>query len=58
LAFLVEPNPEDMAGGITEALQEEREVNHKTANAKRLYSQKYARPVYVKKMRRVMELLY
>ena len=49
MAFLVEPNPEDMAGGIIEALQEEREVNHKTAGAKRPYSQKYARPVYVKK---------
>jgi hypothetical protein len=57
VAFLVEPNPEDMAGGIIEELQEERKVNHKTANAKRLYSQKYARPVYVKKMIRVMALL-
>jgi glycosyltransferase involved in cell wall biosynthesis len=57
VAFLVEPNPGDMAGGIIEALQEDGEGSHKAANAGRLYTQKYARPVYIEKMRRVMELL-
>ncbi len=57
VAFLVDPNPEVMAEGLIRALQPDGEGLQKVKNAKRLYEQKYARPVYEQKMRHVLNLL-
>lgn len=57
VAFLVDPVPEDMARGILEALDANGERHRIAANARRLYEQKYSRPVYEGKMRRLLELL-
>jgi len=57
VAFLVEPNPEGMAGGILTALRSGGSSQLVAANARRLYEQKYSRPAYVMKMRNLLELL-
>jgi glycosyltransferase involved in cell wall biosynthesis len=57
VAFLVEPNPDAMAEGLIKALQNDGESRRKSENAKNLYEKKYSRPVYEKKMRRVLNLL-
>jgi len=57
VAFLVSPEPEDMADGILKALNVSEDRSNVAHNAKNLYEQKYARPVYEKKMWKVLELL-
>jgi glycosyltransferase involved in cell wall biosynthesis len=57
VAFLVEPEPEDMARGILAALKPDGEGSHNAANAMGLYQAKYSRPVYVGKMKRLLENL-
>ncbi|MFQ5757710.1 MAG: glycosyltransferase [Acidiferrobacterales bacterium] len=57
VAFLVEPERNDLARGITEALSSEDQRREKAENAKKLYEQKYSRRVYVEKMRRLLEIL-
>jgi glycosyltransferase involved in cell wall biosynthesis len=57
VAFLVEPDPEDMAHGILAALESNGDSHRLAANARRLYEQKYSRPVYEQKMQRLLELL-
>jgi glycosyltransferase involved in cell wall biosynthesis len=57
VAFLVEPEPKDMARGILAALKLDGEGRHIAANAMRLYEEKYSRPVYVGKMKRLLETL-
>jgi len=57
VAFLVEPEPADMARGVLAALNSDGDSQRIVANARRLYEQKYSRPVYEKKMRQLLELL-
>jgi glycosyltransferase involved in cell wall biosynthesis len=57
VAFLVNPEPKDMARGIIKALNQDGNSDRIVENAKKLYEQKYSRPVYVEKMRRVLQLL-
>ncbi|MFX0198287.1 MAG: glycosyltransferase family 4 protein [Candidatus Hodarchaeota archaeon] len=57
VAFLVKPEPEDMARGILKALNSDGEVQKITRNAKRLYEQKYSRPVYKKKLQQLFDYL-
>lgn len=57
VAFLVEPEPIDMARGIVEAIQNPKKAKEITANAKELYKQKYGRSVYEKKMLKVLQLV-
>ena len=57
VAFLVEPEPNAMASGILTALQSDRNNPRIATNARRLYEQKYSRPVYEQKMRRLLGLL-
>jgi glycosyltransferase involved in cell wall biosynthesis len=57
VAFLVEPNPDDMAAGIIRALSPEGEGNRIATNAKKLYEEKYSRPMYEEKIRRALKLL-
>lgn len=55
VAFLVEPEPQDMARGILAALAPHGEGQHKAANAQRLYEQKYSRTVYTDKMKNLLD---
>jgi len=55
--FLVEPNIEDMARGIIEALSDPELVSSKVACARDLYESEYSRPAYVDKMKRLLDLL-
>lgn len=57
VAFLTEPTPEAMARGIRQALTQDAEAQKRTDNARRLYAEKYSRPVYEAKMRRLLELV-
>jgi glycosyltransferase involved in cell wall biosynthesis len=56
VAFLVKPEPEDMAAGIIKALDQSNGCRI-SDNAKMLYKKKYDRPIYEEKMQRVLELL-
>jgi glycosyltransferase involved in cell wall biosynthesis len=56
VAFLVKPEPEDMAAGIIKALDRS-SVCCISDNAKMLYKKKYDRPIYEEKIKRVLELL-
>lgn len=53
VAFLVEPQPQDMAQGILAALDPDGEGRQKAANAQALYEQKYSRQVYTEKMKKL-----
>ncbi|NJR57496.1 MAG: glycosyltransferase [Cyanobacteria bacterium CRU_2_1] len=57
VAFLVEPEPGDMANGILRALQSETESQRRAANAQKLYEEKYSRNVYKEKMKKLLELV-
>jgi len=57
VAILVEPDPDDMARGLAEALSDHAKRQQIVAAAKKLYEEKYSRPVYMKKIRQLLELL-
>lgn len=56
-AFLVQPEPEDMARGIIAALNSDALREKVTRNAQKLYEENYSRPIYEQKMRKVLELV-
>ncbi|MGB3237093.1 MAG: glycosyltransferase [Geitlerinemataceae cyanobacterium] len=55
VAFLVEPQPQDMARGIIAALDPNGAGQQKAANAQRLYEEKYSRTVYTDKMKNLLD---
>lgn len=55
VAFLVDPDPEDMAQGILAALRSHDARKRIAEKAQYLYQMKYSRPVYVDKMKRLLE---
>ena len=57
VCFLVEPSADAMAAGILAALSDERRRAQVAARARRLYEERYARPVYVSKMRQLLDVL-
>lgn len=57
IAFLIEPTAQGMAQGILDALADEQRAQAKAQAAKRVYEEKYSRPVYTGKMQRLLELL-
>jgi glycosyltransferase involved in cell wall biosynthesis len=57
LAFLVEPDANDMAEGMLHALTSASERERRSTNAKGRYERDYSRPAYVAKMRRLIDLL-
>jgi len=57
VAFLVEPDPNDMAAGILKAINQDEDRCCITANAIKFYDQMYSRAVYEEKMRKVLEIL-
>ena len=54
VAFLVDPEPEDMARGILASLESGDKARQLARNAAILYRQKYSRPVYVGKMNQLL----
>lgn len=57
VAFLVEPKAQDMAQGLLAALGESALAAEKAGRAQELYNREYARPIYVQKLKRVLESL-
>ena len=55
VAFLVQLEAEDLARGILEATGPQ--ASEKAGNAKELYEREYSRPVYVKKLKSVLEMV-
>jgi len=57
VAFLVDPEPEDMTRGILAALESGDKARQVAGNAVMLYREKYSRPVYIGKMKHLLGLL-
>lgn len=57
VCFLVEPEPQDLARGILDALSNQEEAKQKALNARKLYEQKYSREVYTDKMVNLLEFV-
>lgn len=57
VCFLVEPEPEDMARGLIEALADEEERSRKVAAALELYETEYSRSRYEQKIDQLLEVL-
>jgi glycosyltransferase involved in cell wall biosynthesis len=57
VAFLVKPEPHDMAKGLMRALSSDEHRLTVVRAAQHLYAEKYARPVYEAKMRKVLEII-
>ncbi len=57
VAFLVNPNPEDMAKGILAAIQNEDLAKVKVNNALELYKNEYSRSVYKNKLKKLLDSL-
>jgi hypothetical protein len=53
----VEPEPSSMAEGLLAALGDPARSAAVAANARALYEREYARPVYERKIRRLLELV-
>ena len=54
VAFLVKPDPTDMANGILQAIDPSGESQRKAENAKKLYNSHYSRKAYVTKLLNVL----
>jgi glycosyltransferase involved in cell wall biosynthesis len=57
VCFLVDPEPESMAAGLLRALSEPAVAAERARNAQALYAREYARPVYVQKIGRLLEIV-
>lgn len=57
VCFLVDPEPESMAAGLMRALGEPAVAAERARNAQALYAREYARPVYVQKIGRLLEIV-
>lgn len=52
--FLVDPTPESIAEGMCEVLGDPAEAKRRAENARKLYHEKYARPIYETKIRALL----
>ena len=57
VAFLARPEADDLARALVLALSDPALARRKAEAAQALYARKYARPVYVNKLRQVLESL-
>jgi glycosyltransferase involved in cell wall biosynthesis len=57
VCFLVEPDAASLAGGLLEALKDEASAKARANNALALYEREYSRPVYERKIRRLLALV-
>lgn len=55
VAFLVDPTPEAIGKGITEALNNKDEAAKRISSARKMYEEKYSRDVYTKKLKTLFE---
>jgi hypothetical protein len=57
VAFLVNPEPHDMAVGLLSSLNSLEISKQKVGNAVKLYEEKYSRQIYTAKLKSLLELL-
>ena len=57
VAFLVEPTPDSIGKGITDALNSGPIAKEKINAAKKMYGEKYSRTIYTQKLKKLLELL-
>jgi len=57
VCFLVDPAPESMAEGLLMALEQPAEADARARQALKLYEREYSRPIYVEKIRRLLEIV-
>jgi len=57
VCILVEPSPEAMSAGLVRALTDAELTARLAANARRLYDDKYSRPIYVRKIQQLLQLV-
>jgi glycosyltransferase involved in cell wall biosynthesis len=57
VCFLVEPDAASLAGGLLAALTDKARAKERADNARALYETEYSRPVYERKVRRLLELV-
>jgi glycosyltransferase involved in cell wall biosynthesis len=57
VAYLVDPDPAGVAGGIVRALADGRANNRKAELAKALYADRYSRPVYEQKIQHMLKVI-
>jgi glycosyltransferase involved in cell wall biosynthesis len=57
VAFLVDPNPEELANGLLASLNSEQISKQKVRNALKLYEEKYSRNIYKEKIKYLLESL-
>lgn len=57
VCVLVEPQPEDLARGLVRLLRDPALRQRLAANAQALYEREYARPIYERKIRALLELV-
>lgn len=57
VCFLVDPDSESIATGMLQVLGAPEEAQRRAANAKALYEQEYARPIYERKIRKLLQIV-
>ena len=57
VCILVEPDAESMSAGLVKALSSPELTAQLTANARRLYMENYSRPIYVRKIQQLLQLV-
>jgi glycosyltransferase involved in cell wall biosynthesis len=58
VCYLVDPQPESLADGIVEALDDLGRTDERVTNARALYEREYARPVYEGKIRQLLAIVF
>ena len=57
VCFLADPTPESLAEGLQRALNDRDTARQKAVRARQLYEREYARPVYERKIQRLLEIV-
>jgi glycosyltransferase involved in cell wall biosynthesis len=57
VCYLVDPEPESMSEGLLQALDDLSRTREKANNARALYEREYSRPIYERKIKRLLEIV-
>ncbi|MFO1468562.1 MAG: glycosyltransferase family 4 protein [Steroidobacteraceae bacterium] len=57
VCILVEPDPDSLASGLVQALSDPQRAARLADNARRLYAEHYARPIYERKIRDLLKII-
>jgi glycosyltransferase involved in cell wall biosynthesis len=57
VCILVDPEPQSMSAGLVAALSDPERSARLTRNARKLYDENYARPIYVRKIQQLLQLV-